>query len=197
MRHSSVGKIGVMAACAVFVMAGAAIAGDHMFVGATKCATCHKTAAQGEQFPKWQASAHAKAFATLASPEAKEVGKKLGIEDPQKSDTCLRCHVTGHGAAATLLGEKYSAAEGVGCESCHGAGGDYIKKATMEGVMSKTIEAASVGLMIPNEKTCVTCHNDKSPTFKAFDFKTAAAKIAHPLPAERKAKYSAPAGGSK
>lgn len=189
MRHSSLMKIGVMAACALFVMAGAAVAADHMFVGSTKCATCHKTAAQGEQFTKWQAGPHAKAFATLASPEAKEIGKKLGIDDPQKSDTCLRCHVTAHGVAADKLGEKYSAAEGVGCESCHGAGGDYIKKATMEGVMNGTIDPATVGLVKPDEKLCVTCHSDKSPTFKGFDFAKYSEKIAHPMPAERKAKY--------
>jgi hypothetical protein len=189
MRHSSVGKIGVMAACAAFVIAGAASAADHIYVGATKCATCHKTAAQGEQFPKWQAGPHAKAFATLASPEAKAIGTKLGIADPQKDDTCLRCHVTGHGKDAALLGEKYSAAEGVGCESCHGAGGDYMKKATMEGIMNGTIEAASVGLVKPDEKLCITCHSDKSPTFKGFDYAKYVEKIAHPMPAERKAKY--------
>ena len=189
MRHSSVGKIGVMAACAAFVMAGVAVAGDHMFVGSTKCATCHKSAVQGEQFPKWQAGPHAKAYATLASPEAKEIGKKLGIDDPQKSDTCLRCHVTGHGAAADKLGPKYSAAEGVGCESCHGAGGDYVSNATMKGVMDGSIDAATVGLVKPDEKLCVTCHSDKSPTFKGFDFAKYSEKIAHPMPAERKAKY--------
>ncbi|MDH4038730.1 MAG: multiheme c-type cytochrome [Candidatus Krumholzibacteria bacterium] len=197
MRHSSAGKIGVMAACAMFVIASAAIAGDHQFVGASKCSTCHKTAAQGEQFPKWQASQHSKAFATLASDEAKEIGKKLSIDDPQKSDTCLRCHVTGHGAAAEMLGPKYDATEGVGCESCHGAGGDYIKKATMEGLMTGAIEAASVGMVTPDDKLCVTCHNDKSPTFKGFDYDKYVEKIAHPIPADRKAKYSAPAGGSK
>ena len=37
-----------------------------------------------------------------------------------------------HGAAAELLGKKYDVAEGVGCESCHGAGADYKKKKIME-----------------------------------------------------------------
>jgi len=160
-----------------------------MYVGATKCSTCHKTAAQGEQFPKWQASPHAKAYETLASAEAKEIGKKVGVDDPQKSDTCLRCHVTGHGKDASLFGEKYAASEGVGCESCHGAGSDYIKMSTMKGVMTGEIEPASVGLILPDEKLCITCHNDGSPTFKGFDFKEYAAKIAHPIPDAKKATY--------
>ena len=193
MRHSSAGKFGVIVACVAFVVTGVANAADHMFVGATKCATCHKTAAQGEQYVKWQASKHAKAFATLATAEAKEVGKKLGVADPQKDAKCLKCHVTGYGAAAALHGPKYDPAEGVGCESCHGAGGDYIKKATMEGLTAGTITAASVGLVMPDQKTCEGCHNDQSPSFKGFDFEKMVAKIAHPLPAERKAKYEAPA----
>ncbi|HEX5132980.1 MAG TPA: cytochrome c family protein [Candidatus Krumholzibacteria bacterium] len=191
MKISSVGKIGLIAAGAMFVMIGAANAADRAFVGSAKCAVCHKTAAQGEQFPKWQASPHAKAYETLASAEAKDIGKKVGVDDPQTSDTCLRCHVTAHGVDAALLGEKYAVTDGVGCESCHGAGADYIKKATMEGVMSGTIEAASVGLTLPDAKTCEGCHNDKSPTFKGFDFAKYAEKIAHPIPAERKAKYKA------
>lgn len=189
MKRNLVGKIGVMTAGAVFVLAGTAVAGDHVFVGSTKCATCHKTAAQGEQFPKWQASQHAKAFETLASPAAIEIGKKVGIDEPQKSDTCLRCHVTGHGKDAALFGEKYSAAEGVGCESCHGAGADYMKNATMKEITAGTLDGATVGLIKPDEKLCITCHNDKSPTFKGFDYAKYVEKIAHPMPAERKAKY--------
>jgi len=194
MRHMSLGKIGLIAVSAAFLAQGSANAADHQFVGATKCAICHKTEAQGEQYPKWQASPHAKAYATLASDEAKDIGKKLGIDDPQKDEKCLRCHVTGYGAAAELLGPKYDATEGVTCESCHGAGGDYMKKSTMVAVISGEIEPASVGLILPDAKTCEKCHNDKSPTFKGFDFDKYAAKIAHPIPAERKAKYEKPAG---
>ena len=38
------------------------------------------------------------------------------------------------------------------------------------------------GLQIPDEKTCINCHNDKSPTFKGFDFDEYYAIIAHPNP---------------
>ncbi len=190
MNRSGLGMTGLFAASMMF-MVGSANAAGHMFMGATKCAICHKTEAQGEQYPKWQASKHAQAYATLATPAAKEIGKKLGIEDPQKDEKCLGCHVTGHGADAALLSPKYDPTEGVTCESCHGAGGDYSKKSTMEGIMSGTIEAASVGLTMPDEKTCVQCHNDKSPSFTGFDFDKMKAKIAHPMPAERKAKYQA------
>jgi len=189
MRYSSMDKIVLTAACAAFVIAGVATAADHVFVGATKCAVCHKKPEQGAQYPKWLESKHAKAYATLATPEAKALGTKAGVEDPQKDAKCLKCHVTGYAAAAALHGPKYDPTEGVGCESCHGAGGDYIKKATMEGVTSGTIKATSVGLIIPDQKTCEGCHNAESPSFKPFDFEKMKAKIAHPLPAELKAKY--------
>jgi hypothetical protein len=32
------------------------------------------------------------------------------------------------------------------------------------------------------EASCKTCHNEKSPTYKAFDFKTMYSKIKHNVP---------------
>ncbi len=162
---------------------------DAEFIGAAKCKTCHKKAEAGEQYPKWEASAHAGAYATLATDKAKEIAAAKGIENPQTADECLACHVTAHGVAAELLGPKYSVEEGVSCESCHGAGGNYYKKKTMASITSGEIEGASVGLVAPTEETCVACHNDKSPTFKGFDFAEYSEKIAHPIPDAKKAEY--------
>jgi hypothetical protein len=157
-------------------------AAKHEFVGAAKCKICHKKEEQGAQYTKWEASPHAKAYETLGTPEAIELGKKVGVEKPQESDTCLRCHVTGHGAPAELLGTKYSKEEGVGCESCHGAGGDYYKKKTMAAITAGEIEGASVGLVRPTKERCMECHNDQSPTFKGFDYEKYWAKIDHSWP---------------
>ncbi len=162
---------------------------QRMYVGSEKCKMCHKTEAQGAQHVIWEKSSHAKAFATLASEEAKAVAAKAGVADPQKAAECLKCHVTAYGVDAKCLGEKFTTAEGVTCEACHGAGGDYISMKTMKAAASGEIEAASVGLVMPTKETCVGCHNEKSPTFKAFEFEKMVAKIAHPMPAERKAQY--------
>jgi hypothetical protein len=59
----------------------------------------------------------------------------------------------------------------------------------MESITSGETEAASVGLVMPTEETCVKCHNEKSPSFKGFDFATASKKIAHPIPDAKKAEY--------
>jgi hypothetical protein len=165
--------------------ASAADAPAHQFVGVEKCAKmCHNDEKTGAQLTKWQASAHAKAYAELASDKAKEVAKAKGIADPQKAAECLACHVTGHGAPAASLADTYKVEDGVGCESCHGAGGDYKKLA----VMKDHAKAVEAGLKVPTEETCKGCHNEKSPTYKPFDYKERLAKIAHPNPEKGKTK---------
>jgi hypothetical protein len=150
----------------------------HKYVGAAKCKMCHNSPAKGEQFNKWTASKHSKAFEVLASPQALEVGKKLGAEAPQKSDKCLVCHVTGYSAPAEAKDVTYNPAEGVGCEVCHGPGSDYKDMK----VMKDPKAAMAAGMIVPNEETCKGCHNAKSPTFKAFVFADAYKIIAHSIP---------------
>ncbi len=159
---------------------GKAAASDecaHDFVGVANCKLCHNEADTGAQFAKWQKSPHAQAFKTLSTDKAKEVGKKLGVDNPAKDAKCLKCHVTGF-ACPPKVKAKVKEADGVGCESCHGAGKDYAKQDTMK---SKEASIAK-GLVMPTEKVCVKCHNKESPTYKEFNFKEFAAKIAHPNP---------------
>ncbi len=157
------------------------------YVGAAKCKTCHRKPETGEQYPIWENSAHSKAYETLASDEAKVIAVEKGIDNPQTAAQCLECHVTAYDADASLLGTKYSIEDGVGCESCHGPGGEYYKKKTMESITKGEIDGASVGLLVPDEATCTSCHNERSPNFDGFDFEARKAEIAHPIPDERKA----------
>jgi len=150
----------------------------HKYVGVAKCAMCHKSKARGDQYGKWKESKHSQAYAALATDAAKELAKKAGVDDPQKSGKCLKCHVTAYGVDKSLLGPKYSEQDGVTCEACHGPGSDYIKMS----VMKDKDKAVAAGLVIPTEKTCVKCHNEESPSYKKFDFKEFFAKIAHPRP---------------
>jgi hypothetical protein len=159
------------------------IAGDAQYIGANKCKMCHISAKRGAQFKKWQAGPHAKAYEVLASPEAKAIATKMGIADAQKSDKCLTCHVTGHGAAASAKAVSFKVKEGVGCESCHGAGSAYKSMKVMKALTAGTQDAKAVGYVKGNKETCLKCHNDKSPTFKAFNFEEMWKKIAHPVPA--------------
>jgi len=177
-RLSLLYALGACALAFAFTAPVLADAPAHAFVGADKCKMCHNAAAKGAQYTHWAESKHAKAFETLATEQAKKYGAAKGIADPQKADECLRCHVTGHGAPADKLTDKYQAAQGVSCESCHGPGGDYWK---ME-VMKDTAKSVAAGMVTPNEATCKGCHNADSPSFKGFDFAAYKAKIAHPNP---------------
>jgi len=164
----------------VFAAAGIAFAEEpsHAFVGVKVCSMCHKKDEQGRQYPIWQESPHAKAFETLGTPEAKKIGEERGIADPQQSGECLQCHSTAYWFGTEKVTEKVPVEEGVSCESCHGPGKDYMKKSVME---NKEM-AVAAGLIIPNEQTCVKCHNENSPNYKSFDFAEFWPKIEHPIP---------------
>lgn len=161
-------------------MAGMALAEEgHKYVGVKKCSMCHKSEGKGNQYGQWLSTAHAKAYGTLASPEAKESAKKVGLAgDPQQAPQCLKCHVTGYGADSSLFGEGYAKEDGVQCESCHGAGADYAPLS----VMKDKDKAVAAGLVIPTKEVCVKCHNSESPNYKEFNYDEFHKKIAHPMP---------------
>lgn len=152
------------------------------YVGANACKACHLTPKSGAAFTIWQKSAHAKAFATLATPAALEIAKKKGIADPQKDAGCLKCHDTAAGVDAAQLAPTFKAGEGVGCEVCHGPGSGYKTMSVMKDVDTGKIKGETVGLVMADEKACVKCHNSESPTFKGFNFAEYSKKIAHPTP---------------
>jgi len=162
--------------------ASAATAG-RKYVGVKTCRTCHKAAERGDQYSKWKKGPHAKAYATLGTDKAKKLAAEAGVSgDPQKSDQCLKCHVTGYGKPPESFGRKYRVEDGVGCESCHGAGSDFKTKS----IMRDRAKAKANGLIEPDEKLCRTCHNKESPTFKPFDFEERKKEISHPLPPDKK-----------
>jgi hypothetical protein len=137
------------------------------YIGASKCKMCHKGEKNGNIYEAWEASAHANSMKILV-----EKGE-------DKNPACLACHTTGYGAGGYGAEGMVEAELGsVGCESCHGAGSEYKSMKVM-----KDKEASlAAGLLIPNEATCTKCHNEKSPTFKGFNYAEYWAKIAHKLP---------------
>jgi hypothetical protein len=165
----------------MFVLAGITVADEaagNQYIGVKKCKTCHKAEAKGNQFGKWSEARHSKAYETLASEAAIAIGKEKGIDNPQTSDQCLKCHVTAFAAPAEAKAESFDQSEGVGCEACHGAGSGYKKMK----VMKDHDAAVAAGLTVITEETCTVCHNSESPTFESFNFEEAKAAIAHPNP---------------
>lgn len=165
-----------------FALDTAGLAKTPQYIGVKKCKMCHNSKKSGAQYKIWAATPHAKAYETLASEEAKAIGKKMGIDDPQKSDKCLSCHVTGYGKDKAMFATSFKMEDGVQCEACHGPGSLYKSMKVMKDLYAGKLKPADYSLVMPTEKDCITCHNEKSPTFKGFDFKTYFAKIAHPVP---------------
>lgn len=167
----------------VFGMSLQVLAGDPELIGSKKCQMCHK-AKTGDQAKIWKDSVHARSFETLGTPEAKKIAEEKGLGDPQKEEECLYCHVTHAFVGRDVkAGAKYSDAEGVGCEACHGPGSEYKSKKIMQDP-----EAARAAGMISDKsaKHCQQCHNEKSPTYKPFDFEKRWAEIDHPVVLKKK-----------
>lgn len=133
----------------------------HNYVSVDLCKICHKKKELGDQYDVWANTHHSKAFYTLGTPEARAIADNLGIDDPQQSGKCLRCHSTCHVFTGEKIATDLRLEDGVQCESCHGAGEEYSYKKVMENIE----EARVNGLIMPTEETCRKCHNPESPTW--------------------------------
>jgi YVTN family beta-propeller protein len=145
------------------------------YTGSIACAKCHTGSMMGYQYSRWRMSDHARAYATLATLEAQDVAKQMGVmENPQKSPACLKCHSTaGNPEPGTAL-ESYTPAEGVGCEACHGPGSEY----SLQAVMMDKRAAMGSGLKPVTPETCLPCHRKGHE--KSFDAPKAIKAIEHP-----------------
>jgi hypothetical protein len=162
------------------------------YIGAKACKNCHSGDAKGGQFEKWEGSKHAKAFAALATPEAKKFAAERKVEDAQKSAECVKCHSTAHGEDAKNIKKGFEADAGVQCESCHGPGENHFKArmaaaATDAGKGDQRIDTPADEIVTkPPLATCLGCHNEKSPTFKPFCFKARNMEIKHLDPRKKR-----------
>lgn len=184
-------RIALVSVSLIVLLASPALAKEHKYTGVKDCQRCHKKELIGDQYGEWKKSPHAKAFEALKSDKAVELAKKKGITTPPyETDDCVKCHATAHGLTAAMMAKPLKIADGVQCESCHGPGADYRKKK----IMSDPDKAVAAGLWEAgkDEKICLKCHNDESPTWdpaKGFDYAAAKKKIAHPIPKDVKGRY--------
>lgn len=162
------------------LFAGTSIqAQDFEYIGSAKCKMCHNKATTGQQYKIWAEGPHAKAMESLSSEKSMAYAKANGIADPTKEASCIGCHSTAGGTKESLhAGIKIE--EGVSCESCHGPGSAYKTNT----IMKDLAKSKENGLITPDAKVCETCHNDKNPFHKPFNYAEYSKKIAHPNPAK-------------
>jgi len=147
---------------------------ENKYVGAKMCGMCHKGEKKGLQLETWQKSKHAEAYKTLTGAKAAEIAKAKGLKKAaNESPECLECHA--------ITADPKLTPDGVQCESCHGAGSAYKM------LMKDKAKAIAAGLTDFKDKAaieavCKTCHNEKSPTHKAFKLDEMWPKIKHSIP---------------
>ncbi len=134
-------------------------------VGPAKCAECHKVEAL-----IWQHTHHFASYREMPrSEKAAGIAKKMGIQRIRSETVCLNCHFT-----AVEQNGKPEPVAGVSCESCHGAGGGFIKiHSNFSGKKKETETAAeradrwkkaeAAGMIRPHmiykiAKNCYSCH---------------------------------------
>ena len=160
------------------------VGAPNKYIGAGKCKNCHAAEETGDQHAAWEKAAHSKAFATLATDAAKAIAKDKGIEDPQTADACVKCHTTAFGVEKKLIKKSFKPADGVQCESCHGPGDQHFKArfaAAAAEEENPKIDPKEI-ITKPDQKACLACHNQESPTFKSFCYYERLEKIRHSRP---------------
>jgi hypothetical protein len=134
-------------------------------VGPNACAECHK-----QEVEAWKGTHHFETFREMPrSTAAKEIAEKMGVRRIKSDSVCLNCHFT-----VQLKNNKEEPVAGISCESCHGAGKDWIKvhsgfSGKKEQTETKAEEEArwrladSKGMIRPRSlyqlaKNCFGCH---------------------------------------
>ena len=135
--------------------------------GPDACGECHE-----DSVSAWKLSHHSTTFKNLPrSDEARSIADKMGIKRIKSESDCLGCHFT---VAESDGGTKPIA--GISCESCHGAGADWIDvhsdfggkdvKAEDEDPAHKVqryADAEAAGMIRPSNlyalaENCYSCH---------------------------------------
>ena len=92
----------------------------HEKVGAERCGECHK-----KEFRSWNATSHASLLTDSEDDEvvekAEEIPERLEIDDIEEDAACRGCHFSHY---TDFEGDEQVTS--VECESCHGAGADWV-----------------------------------------------------------------------
>lgn len=112
-------------------------------------------------YEAWRESPHARAFKSLSAEHRNDA-------------RCLQCHAPN----VSMGGDA-----GVSCETCHGAGEHYWP----DYVMRDAELARAAGLVTPDARSCMVCHDASSPSLLPFDVDAAMKAIDH-WSADRKAR---------
>jgi nitrate/TMAO reductase-like tetraheme cytochrome c subunit len=123
---------------------------NHDFLGAERCRSCHMA-----EYDMWASGPHARAMESLRDSE-------------KKDQRCIACHTMVPADLDPML-------TGVQCETCHGPGRYYAKPHTMRDRELRE----RLGFIVPDEKTCKTCHAENTASLRPFSYAEARERIRH------------------
>jgi len=130
----------------VITLAWAAGAGAQEYVGSETCSECHN-----EQFEH---------FVTYSKKAKSWHSIEIMASDltPDEQASCYGCHTTGYGKGGFISITETPALADVGCETCHGPGGEHAASGDTDAI-NRT----------PTVQECETCHN--AERVEDFNFK--------------------------
>ncbi|MFK7941841.1 MAG: multiheme c-type cytochrome [Paracoccaceae bacterium] len=119
------------------------------------------------EFQVWsQTDGHAQSYLSLTTAQARKIARNLREGDPESSPYCLSCHALD--VSAHLQGENYNIEEGVTCEACHGAAGEWLETHSDYDVPIETVRKQG---LFPTENPvaragmCLDCHLGNNDVF--------------------------------
>lgn len=162
--------------------ATAALGATAKFLGPNKCTSCHDHEKQAAWAGK---DTHAKALQQIEDKNAARYARAIGLADAYDlKGSCVGCHATVFNGDANA---------GVSCETCHGAGSDYVEPHQQKGSYEKSLTLGMIdtrGNLQVWAKMCVDCHVMRDAKLIAsghksgadFDVGTESRKIVHWAP---------------
>lgn len=157
--YRSVIKLGALCTLLVWMQSGLASPDPEKVVGPEECAECHDV-----ETGIWEETHHAITYESMPdSDDGVDIGDKLGIDDVVEAELCQTCHLTLQGDAGDA-----EVIAGVSCESCHGAGRDWVEVHSVEDKTEEEqttlwAESEAAGMIRPGNvyafaKNCLGCH---------------------------------------
>ena len=137
------------------------------FVGSAGCKSsgCHGGAGEKRsQYITWsQQDFHTRGYAVLVNARSARMAETLRLNSATSSARCTICHSPFQTLDASRLTDPNHIDQGVSCESCHNAGGSWLRGHTRPDwtyAMRVTAGMRDLRNLYVRANTCVACHQN-------------------------------------
>jgi hypothetical protein len=143
------------------------------YVGVGSCASsgCHggdgTHGTLGSEYSIWiQQDPHARAYTVLYDPLSQQIAKNLNLDEPaHRATECLSCHAVVATPDDLTPNQRFTVADGVGCESCHGPAAQWLEPHKRDDWKKKftPLEKSKKGFwdtddLLTRTRICASCH---------------------------------------